>query len=421
MSALPLVVCCCSILPAQTSGQPVAGSRRARLQSRFANPASPSIPLTSGNWSQLGELVLSANQPIYGGGEYFGQGVAIDGNTIVVSTGATTIIPAGEAAYVFEKPVTGWRNMVPNAILSTPGTFNGLAGLALSGDTVAVCQTNGLYVFVKPSTGWANMEPTAVLSTTDNAYCDIVYGTLSMSGDTIVMGNFEAGEAYVFVKPAAGWANMTQTAKLTASDGQKNSLFGYATSISGNTIMVGSPGAGTNVTGKVYAYVEPPTGWVDMTETAQLTVPGVPQKAEVGTGVSLDGDTALVSSYAHTAYIFTKPAGSWVNTTPTAALTSADGTTSELSIAVGLSGKIAAVGAPAHGNTPQTYLAGGVYIFSEPKGGWKNMTSNVLLTPSNCHYFCQFGSSLAVQGNLVLSGAEATMNYAGAAYIFELP
>jgi hypothetical protein len=363
---------------------------------------------------------MSKNQLLYGG-EYFGQGVAIDGDTIVAATEATTIIPAGEAAYVFEKPAKGWSNMTPQAILSTPGTFNVNAGVALTGDTVALCQTDGLYVFVKPSTGWTNMEPTAVLSTTDGAYCDIVYGTLSMSSDTIVIGNLGASEAYVFVKPATGWANMTQTAKLTASDGQKNSLFGYATSVSGNTIMVGSPGAGANVTGKVYAYVEPPSGWVDMTETAQLTVHGVPAKAEVGTGVALDGDTLLVSSAVHTAYIFTEPAGGWTNKTSSVTLTAADGTSGELGIAVGLSGRIAVVGAPSRGNMPQTYQAGGVYIFNEPKGGWKNMTSNVLLTPSNCHYFCQFGLSVAVQGNLMLSGAEATMNHAGSAYVFELP
>ncbi len=420
MLALSFISCCCLISTAQTSGQPLAGSRRARLQSRFANPASPSIPLTSGNWSQLGELVQSANQLIYGG-EYFGEGVALDGDTIVAITDATTTIPAGEAAYVFVKPASGWRNMVPTAILSTPGTFNGLSGVAVSGDTAAVCQSNGLYVFVKPSTGWVNMEPTAVLSTTDNNYCDLAYGTLSMSGDTIVLGNMENSEAYVFVKPASGWANMTQTAKLTASDGKKNSLFGYATTISGDTIMIGSPGAGANVTGKVYAYVEPSSGWADMTETAQLTVPGVPQKAEVGTGVSLDGDTLLVSSFTPTAYIFTKPAGGWTNKTPSVALTAADGTSSKLGIAVGLSGKIAAVAAPNRGSLPQTYQAGGVYIFNQPKGGWKNMTSNVLLTPSNCHYSCRFGSSMAVQGNLVLIGAETTMNYAGSAYVFELP
>ena len=54
--------------------------------------------------------------------------------------------------------------------------------------------------------------------------------SVAISGDTVVVGaasddigaNLNQGSAYVFVKPAGGWADMTQTAKLTASDGAAN-------------------------------------------------------------------------------------------------------------------------------------------------------------------------------------------------------
>ena len=44
-----------------------------------------------------------------------------------------------------------------------------------------------------------------------------------MSGDTVVVGDFDAniedfGTVDVFVKPANGWSNMTQTATLSSSD-----------------------------------------------------------------------------------------------------------------------------------------------------------------------------------------------------------
>ena len=44
----------------------------------------------------------------------------------------------------------------------------------------------------------------------------------------------------MFTEPGSGWANMTQTAKLTASDGAAGDLFGYSVSISGNTVVVGA-------------------------------------------------------------------------------------------------------------------------------------------------------------------------------------
>ena len=51
--------------------------------------------------------------------------------------------------------------------------------------------------------------------------------SVAISGNTIVAGAPEAtvngnpyqGAVYVFVKPRGGWANATQTARLTASDG----------------------------------------------------------------------------------------------------------------------------------------------------------------------------------------------------------
>jgi hypothetical protein len=426
MAVLALALCFSPASPAQTTSPQTGLSRRARLHRNLASASSPSIPLTAGKWSQISELNPTTAPPLIDSGALFGSGVALSGNTALVSYQVTSTQPSGASAFIFQKPASGWKNMVAQATLFTPGEFLGVAGTALSGNTAVICETDAAYVFVKAATGWTDMEPTATLTTTDGAGCSIVYGTLSISsdGNTIVFGDFESdsgtGAAYVFVKPATGWADMTQTAKLTASDAQASSLFGYCTFISGDTVMVGSPGAGVQDTGKIYVYVEPPSGWADMTETAQLTVPNAPQKAEVGTGLSLDGDTLLASSFAETAYIFTKPAGGWTNATPSVSLTAADGPSSDLGIAVSLSGKIAAVAASNRGGT-QSAQAGGVYIFNEPKGGWKTMASNVLLTPSDCHYFCDFGSSVWLQGNLLLVGADYAQNTAGAAYIFELP
>jgi len=62
-----------------------------------------------------------------------------------------------------------------------------------------------------------------------------------MSGNTVVIGAPEAkdggnnlvGAAYVFVKPANGWANMTQTAKLTCANAGTYVPCGSPVAISG--------------------------------------------------------------------------------------------------------------------------------------------------------------------------------------------
>src|SRR4029077_13744406 len=109
-----------------------------------------------------------------------------------------------------------------------------------------------VYVYVKPATGWGNMTQVAVLSPSDGAFCDQFGASVSISGNTIVVGapqNYDvcapngAGAAYVFVEPAAGWSGtLTEPAKLTASDGVTGDALGNSVAIAGSTVVAGAPG-----------------------------------------------------------------------------------------------------------------------------------------------------------------------------------
>ena len=82
------------------------------------------------------------------------------------------------------------------------------------------------YVFVKPAGGWANATQTAKLTASDGRLQRIRrlgrdlgrHDRRRRSGEQTSPGRTRQGAAYVFVKPAGGWANGTQTAKLTASE-----------------------------------------------------------------------------------------------------------------------------------------------------------------------------------------------------------
>ena len=71
--------------------------------------------------------------------------------------------------------------------------------------------------------------------------------SVSISGDVAVVGAAvgggivaDSGSAYVFVKPPGGWVDMTETAKLTASDGAAGDQFGISVSISGDVAVIGA-------------------------------------------------------------------------------------------------------------------------------------------------------------------------------------
>src|SRR5258708_29406874 len=151
--------------------------------------------------------------------------------------------------------------------------------IAVSGNTVVVgdfdanIETFGaVYVYVKPSTGWANMTQVAKLTSSDNGEG---FGTsVAINDNVIVVGaantsNFHAlspgpGAAYVFVKPVGGWTDATETAKLTASDGQPGDAFGVSVSVSEPTIAVGAffatDSAGNSFPGKAYRFTRPSNG-----------------------------------------------------------------------------------------------------------------------------------------------------------------
>ena len=124
---------------------------------------------------------------------------------------------------------------------------------------------------------------------------------------------------------------MTQTAKLTASDGQPGDRFGDSVAISGNIIVVVAFAANSGQ-GRAYIFVEPPNGWTNMTETAQLTASDGQPNDQFGTSVAISGRTVAVGAPYHSvesnpaqgaSYVFVQPAGGWTNMTQTAKLTAA--------------------------------------------------------------------------------------------------
>jgi len=117
-------------------------------------------------------------------------------------------------------------------------------------------------VFTESGTVWTQA---AKLTASDGAAGDYFGCSASISGDMVVVGaqnatigsNANQGAAYVFTEPVSGWVNMTQAAKLTASDGATGDNFGSSVAISGTTVVVGAQGVtvGSNIVqGAAYVF-----------------------------------------------------------------------------------------------------------------------------------------------------------------------
>ncbi|MGH8428479.1 MAG: FG-GAP repeat protein [Gammaproteobacteria bacterium] len=283
------------------------------------------------------------------------------------------------------------------------------------------------YVFTESNGTWSQ---TAKLTASDGATANQFGRQVALSGNTALLGaafatvggNDEQGAAYVFTKSGGTWS---QTAKLIASDGAAGDKFGRELALLDNTALIGAPYANVGRhfhQGAAYVFTESGGTW---SQTAKLTASDGGANDLFGRQDALSGNTALVGAEQATvgsnqfqgaAYMFTKSRGTW---NQTAKLTASDGAAGDyFGREVAISGNTALVGAPfatVGGNTAQ----GAAYVFTESDNAW-NQTAK--LTANDGAVSDQFSRSVALVGSTAIVGAPFVDvgGYAdqGAAYFF---
>ena len=242
-----------------------------------------------GVWTQQAYLKASNSDR-----DFFGWSVAISNNTVVVgapfeSSNATGVngdeadnsAPLSGAAYVFVRSGSTWNQQ---AYLKASNIGAGdLFGwsVAISGDTVVVgapsedsnaigfngpdnnltADSGAAYVFVRSGVTWVQH---AYLKASNPGVQDAFGESVAVSGGTVVVGApwedsnatkvdgpdndlaLNAGAAYVFTRSGATWS---QQAYLKASNTESGDLFGLSVAISGDTVVVGTPGEDSDARG----------------------------------------------------------------------------------------------------------------------------------------------------------------------------
>jgi hypothetical protein len=103
------------------------------------------------------------------------------------------------------------------------------------------------------------------------------------------------GAAYVWTE-AGSWTSGTQTAVLTPSDGTAAEDFGSGVALSGSSVAVGAPYAGASDDGATYLFRQPTGGWANATETQKLTPRDAAANAQFGGAVALTGTTVAAAA-----------------------------------------------------------------------------------------------------------------------------
>jgi hypothetical protein len=359
---------------------------------------------------QLTELkIVPADLTQY---DRFGHSVDMDGDYAII--GAYGKNHNAGAAYIFKHEATGWEQKAKLTL--SQGEENDLLGytVAISGD-VALVSGRGrksVYIFEKPEGEWQDATEIARLYPSSTRYMSYFGDALDISGDYVIVGDWQFREVYIYEKPEDGWKDTTETMILTPpvtaggfghavaidrnfavigaylysgdgpqsggafiykrnetweyqsvirpSDGTDGDIFGIAVGIDGNRIIVGAPN-------KRQAYVFIGDGEVwneeDILERSSI------YQVDFGLGVAILGDTVIVGSYtdrefvddAGSVSVFCRNASDWIHVNRII-----PGDVHEdglFGYSVALTCDYALVGS--YGSNGDSLLAGQAYIFSD--------------------------------------------------------
>ncbi len=249
----------------------------------------------------------------------------------------------------------------------------------------------------------------AELTASDGLCCDELGYSVAADGRTIAVGAPFHEAVYVFSKPASGWANATQTAELTASDG--GGALGSSVAMDGQTIVAGDPSYAVinypldDDQGAVYVFSDTTSGWANGGQIAVLTASDSGFPDGLGSSVALEGRTIVAGAPTHGApdsirgavYVFSKPASGSANGTQTAELTASDGAASDqLGLSVAVAGPVIAAG---------SLSSNSVYVFCEPPSGWLHGNQAASLTASDVGPSDELGFSVAMSDRAIVAGA----------------
>ncbi len=278
-----------------------------------------SLDTATGTRNQDAKLVASGGLAL----DSFGFSVSLSGSIGLVGAIRATI-PAGfpnqGAAYVFRSLNTATGTITENVKLAaSDGAADDFFGYAVShsgniglvGAAFAKIGSNSsqgaAYVFRNLDTATGNITQNVKLTASDGAAFDFFGTSLSLSGNTGLVGayndgigaNMGQGSAYVFRSLNTATGTITQDVKLTASDGAAGDLFGTSVSLSGGIGLVGAFGVqiGANASqGAAYVFLGLDTGTGTKTQNVKLTASDGAESDFFGRSLSLSGDQFTIGA-----------------------------------------------------------------------------------------------------------------------------
>ncbi|NNE68049.1 MAG: hypothetical protein HKN33_15915 [Pyrinomonadaceae bacterium] len=316
--------------------------------------------------------------------------------------------------FAFDQDRTGIRDTLGDSI-------------AIDNDTIAIgapgddANRGSVYVYRKVGNSW--VEEAKLIAEDDTEVNDMFGNSVSLSGDTLIVGTPEStvsgnpvGAAYIFTRTGSEWID---TARLVANDATVSDRFGFAVSIDGDVAAIGAIGD-AGFTGSVYIFRRSGSNWA---EEDKLTASDAASSSRFGETVAIDNGYVVVGasrasnangSEAGAAYVFSDDGTGWAE--DQILLASDGGEDDNFGGSVAVHSDTIVIGATDVDDTANN--EGAAYVFTLSRGTWRQQDILRSTTPNAND---RFGSAVAVDGNRAVVGSRSDDdlgNFSGSVYEF---
>ncbi|MBN1868544.1 FG-GAP repeat protein [Candidatus Sumerlaeota bacterium] len=265
------------------------------------------------NWGEVKKITASDGSS----GDYFGFSTAVCGDIAVVGAcldDPSSLNNAG-SAYVFYRNQGGANNwgQVRKLVASDAATTDYFGhGVSIDGDTIMIgargddSMAGSAYIFQRNQGGADNWGQVKKIVASDRA-ADAWFGSyVALDGDTAIVSAYrddsngtDSGSVYIFSRNQGGANNWGEVAKLTALDIAAGDLFGRSVAICGDTVIAGSmwhDDDGTTNTGAAYIYRRNEGGADNWGQVTNLVAPDSAEEDYFGASVAIDSNVAVVTA-----------------------------------------------------------------------------------------------------------------------------
>jgi hypothetical protein len=342
-------------------------------------------------------------------GDYFGMSVSMSGNYAVVGTPYNN--DSTGAAYVFRLEGLNW--IEEQKLVASDGSQGDGFGfnVAISDSYIVVGANNdsigAAYVFRREGLSWIEEQK---LQASDGIQGDGFSNSVSISGDYVVIGAHYSdsfkGSAYIFRKEGNNWI---EAQKLMPGDSVASAHFGYSVSIYEDRAVIGAVNE-IYLVGSAYIFKREGTSWI---EEQKIIASDGAAFDWFGWAVSMFGEYVIIGTLgARSAYIFKKENAYWSEEQK---LIASDGSSGKdfYGASVSIWKDYVVIGAFGVDSS-----SGSAYIFNYNGSNWIERTK---LTATDRNKSDGFGFSVSVSGNNIIIGAagdDDNGENSGSAYIY---